>query len=122
MSTRRQAVAFDRVSSKDQRDGFSLEAQEKLSEKYSKENNLIVVKRWSVNESASKENDRKFFFEMIDYINNNEIKDVVFDKVDRACRGLKSAQVIEDLVENKGVRFHFTRNRLTIDSGSPSSE
>ena len=116
------AVVFDRVSSADQRDGFSLEAQKALSEKYAKEGNLIIVKRWSKNESASKEDERKFFFEMIEYVKEHDIKDVIFDKVDRACRGLKSAQLIEELIEQHGVRFHFTRDRLTIDVNSPSTE
>lgn len=121
--TRKIALAFDRVSSDDQkRDGFSLEAQEKLSERYAREKNLIVVKRWSVSESASKENDRNHFFEMIEYVKANKVKHVIFDRVDRACRGLKSAQMIEELVEKCGVRFHFTRENLVIDVNSPSSD
>jgi site-specific DNA recombinase len=117
------AIAFDRVSSDDQkRDGFSLEAQEKLSKSYAKGQNLMIVKRWSVSESASKENERSHFFEMIDYVRDNKIGDVIFDKVDRACRGLKSAQMIEELVEKNEVRFHFTRENLIIDVNSPSSD
>lgn len=123
MSNKGQAVAFDRVSSDDQRrEGFSLEAQEKLGGRYAREKHLNVVRRWSVSESASKEDERKHFFEMIEYVKENEIKDVLFDKVDRACRGLKSAQMIEDLIEKRSVRFHFTRDQLVIDENSPSSE
>jgi site-specific DNA recombinase len=122
MSKSRPAVAFDRVSSHDQRDGFSLEAQEKLSGKYARENGLLVIKRWSVSESASKEDHRKHFFEMVDQIKEGQIKDVIFDKVDRACRGLKSAMTIEELIDRHGVKFHFTRDNLVIDSNSPSSD
>lgn len=122
MSKNRTAVAFDRVSSVEQKEGFSLEAQEKLGEKYARENNLHLVKRWAVSESASKEDERKHFFEMVEFVKEHGIRDVVFDKVDRACRGLKSAQVIEDLVEKRGVKFHFTREHLVIDDKSPSSE
>lgn len=122
MSKTRDAVRFDRVSSEDQRDGFSLEAQKTLGDKYSKEHHLKVVRFWSVDESASKENDRKFFFEMVDFVKSNRVQDVVFDKVDRACRGLKSAVMIEDLIEHFGVRFHFTREHLIIDKDSPPQE
>ena len=59
---------------------------------------------------------------MVEFVKEHSITDVVFDKVDRACRGLKSAQVIEDLVEKRGVKFHFTREHLVIDAQSPSSE
>ena len=122
MSETRVAVRFDRVSSEDQRDGFSLEAQKTLGDKYSKEHSLKVVKFWSVDESASKENERKFFFEMVDFVKANNVRDVVFDKVDRACRGLKSAVMIEELIDHHGVRFHFTREHLIIDKDSPPQE
>ena len=122
MSETRLAVRFDRVSSEDQRDGFSLDAQKTLGDKYAKEHTLKVVKFWSVDESASKEDDRKFFFEMVDFVKANNVRDVIFDKVDRACRGLKSAVMIEDLIDYHGVRFHFTREHLIIDKDSPPQE
>ena len=123
MSKQKPAIAFDRVSSDEQkRDGFSLEAQEKLSQRYAKDNHLLIIKRWSVSESASKENERSHFFEMIKYVKENKVYNVIFDKVDRACRGLKSAQMIEELVEKFGVCFHFTRENLVIDVNSASSD
>ena len=80
MRTKNHAVIFDRVSSRDQRDGFSLDAQRTLSEKYAAEKELKVIRHWSVDESASKEDDRKHFFEMIEYIKANGIKNIIFDK------------------------------------------
>lgn len=121
MPNSKSAVIFSRVSSADQRDGFSLEAQSSMANQYAKEANLKVVKSWEVDESASKEKDRKHFFAMIDFIGKHDIKDVVFDKIDRACRGLESAVVIEKTIE-KGVRFHFTRDHLVVDQNSPSQE
>ena len=117
-----QAIKFDRVSSRDQVDGFSLEAQRVLGEKYARDNGLKLVRTWSVDESASKEEDRKHFFAMIDYVKEKKIKHVVFDKVDRACRGLKSAVQIEELIDSHGVKFHFTREHLIIDADSPPQE
>ena len=79
--TKNYAVIFDRVSSRDQRDGFSLDAQRTLSEKYAAENELKVVRHWSVDESASKEDDRKHFFEMIEYIKKHHVPyNVLHDK------------------------------------------
>ena len=123
MSTKaRDAVRFDRVSSEDQKSGFSLDAQRSLGERYAKEHQLNVRKIWSVDESASKEDDRQEFFDMIDYIRANGIKDVIFDKVDRACRGFKAAVMIEGLISVESVRFHFTREHLIIDKDSPPQE
>ncbi len=114
-------VEFWRVSSTDQRDGFSLKAQEEKAKEYSDLNSLKSSKNWSVSESASQEFDRKKFFEMIDYVTENGIKNVVFDKVDRACRGLRAAVVIEDLIES-GVCFHFVRDNLVVNKESAPSE
>ena len=102
-----QAIQFSRVSGDGQEDGFSLEAQEALGKEYAKKSRLRIVKSWSEVESAYKERDRKRFFEMIEYVKKNKIKNVIFDKVDRAVRGFRSATVVEDLVEFYGVRFHF---------------
>jgi len=121
MVIKNSTVNFARVSSADQRDGFSLGAQHILAKQYAKKNGLKIVKSWSVDESASKELDRKHFFAMIDYVKKNDIKEVVFDKIDRACRGLQSAVKIEDLIES-GVRFHFTRDNLIVDRDSEPSE
>src|SRR5437016_398110 len=95
MQNARPSVRFDRVSSEEQRDGFSLDAQESMGQKYAKERGLKYVKIWSVDESASKEDERKHFFAMIDFVKGKDVKDVVFDKIDRACRGFKSAVMIE---------------------------
>jgi site-specific DNA recombinase len=112
------AIQFNRISSDSQDDGFSLEAQEQLGKEYAKKHNLRVVKVWSEVESAYKEQDRKKFFQMVEFVKKEGVKHVIFDKVDRAVRGFRSAVVVEDLVEEYGVRFHFTREGLIIDSTS----
>lgn len=114
-------VEFQRVSSDGQKDGFSLPAQKEKAQEYMKQHGLDCVHGWAVTESASKEFDRRKFFEMIRYVSENGIKNVVFDKIDRACRGLRGAVMIEDLVE-AGVRFHFTRDNLIVDKNSPPSD
>lgn len=114
-------VEFQRVSSDGQKDGFSLPAQKEKAQEYMKQQGLNCARGWSVTESASKELDRRKFFEMIRYVSENGIKNVVFDKIDRACRGLRAAVMIEDLVE-AGVRFHFTRDNLIVDKNSPPSD
>ncbi len=119
---REAAVEFDRVSSNAQEDGQSLGAQRRLGEEYARKYGLQVVRAWSEVESASKENDRKQFFAMVEFIKERDIKHVVFDKVDRAVRGFKSAVIIQDLMEQYGVKFHFTRENLVIDKDSPPSE
>ena len=115
-------VIFARVSSEDQRDGFSLDAQTELASKYAKQNNLRTIKTWKHQESASKEDHRKIFDEMIEFVKQNQIQNVIFDKVDRAVRGIKSASKLEELVDHYDVKFHFTIENLVIDSNSQPQE
>jgi site-specific DNA recombinase len=114
-------VKFLRVSSEGQEDGFSLPAQKEKADEYITQNGLNCVKSWSVTESASKEFDRKEFFDMLRFVSENGIKNIIFDKIDRACRGLRAAVLIEDLVE-AGVRFHFTRDGFVVDKNSPPGD
>ena len=116
------AVVFNRVSSGEQGEGFSLEAQADLAVEYAARKNLHVVKTWCEEESASKENQRYRFFEMLEFVRQNNIKHVVFEKVDRALRGLKSAVMVEELIEHNGVRFHFAKEHLEVDKDSPPQE
>ena len=119
---KQKAVEFFRVSSKRQEDGFSLSAQQSLAKRYVNENHFKVIKTWSVSESASKEKDRKHFYEMLEFVRQNQVRDVIFDKVDRACRGYRAAYLVEELISDYGVRFHFVRDHLTIDRNSPMSD
>jgi DNA invertase Pin-like site-specific DNA recombinase len=121
MYTNNNAFIFDRVSSADQRDGFSLEAQKEMSFKYALQNSLKVLRHWSVDESAAKHNERKHFNEMFRLAVELDVKHIVFDKVDRACRNLESAVAIEKLV-TAGVKFHFVREHLVIDNNSASHD
>lgn len=122
MSGKETAVIFARVSSEDQRDAFSLDAQEELANKYAKEKSLVIKKSWKHQESASKEDDRKTFDEMIEFVKKNTIQNVIFDKVDRAVRGIKSAYKLEKLMNSYEVKFHFTRESIIIDASSTPQE
>ena len=113
------AVRFMRVSSSGQEDTFFLTSQEKLATEYAAKQRLKIVRSWSEVESSSKEEKRTAFFELVEYVKKHGIRHVIFDKVDRAVRGLKSAVVIEGLIKDHGVKFHFTRDNLTIDADSP---
>jgi len=81
------ALLYIRVSSKEQEDGYSLDAQEKLGFEYAIRSGLEIVKIWKVSESAWKQ-DRKFFHEMLDYAKKQSVKNIIFDITDRMTRNL----------------------------------
>jgi site-specific DNA recombinase len=61
------ALLYVRVSSKGQeKEGYSLDAQEKLGEDYARRNNLDIVKRWKVSESAWRE-EQTIFNQILEY-------------------------------------------------------
>ena len=80
-----QAIAYCRVSSKEQEEtGYSLPAQEKLLKEYAQRKDLVILKVFSVAESASGSKQRKVFSEMISYLNKNKIPNMTL------CREFKT--------------------------------
>ena len=66
-------VILARVSSKAQQiEGYSLEAQDKLLNNYCANRSLKVVKVFVIAESASKEQSRKVFREMMSFISTKK--------------------------------------------------
>jgi len=109
------------VSSKEQEQGFSPEAQRRSIESYCKLNQLYVDKDFTFHETASRWDKRVKFVKMLELAEQNRIKDIVFEKTDRAVREFNAAIKIESLIQT-GVRFHFVRDNLIIDDNSPSSD
>ena len=119
------AVLFARVSTREQaEEGYSLPAQEKLLKEYSSNKNYLIVKNFSVPESASGIQERKLFNELLDYLSNHpEIKFVICEKVDRITRNFKDAVKLDDwLNENEERQIHFVKQSLIIHKHAKSNE
>ena len=84
----------------------------------------MVVKKFSVPESASGEQERKLFNELMDYLlEHPQVKAVICEKVDRITRNLRDAVKIDDwLVEDEGRQIHFVKQNLIIHKNSKSSD
>ena len=119
------ALLYVRVSSKEQeKEGYSLDAQEKLGEEYARRNNLNIVKKWKVSESAWEKEERKAFNEMIGYAKKHEnVKHIIFDVVDRMTRNDLDKIKIYTLIKEFDKKVHFSRNNNRIDkNSSPDDE
>lgn len=91
------AIIWARVSTKDQAEGFSLNAQVKLLREYATKHNLRIVKEFIVPESARGKQERKKFQEMLDYLDgNSKIKHVLVEKVDRVTRNFRDAAKLDN--------------------------
>lgn len=120
------AIASIRVSSKKQKIGHSITEQTEIIESYVEKNELELVNKWSVAESASKHERRKHFIEMIDYVResqrtNRPIKHLIFSFQSRSNRNRDSARELEDLVD-LGVTIHFARDNRKLTCMSDVAE
>src|SRR5665213_1429670 len=109
-------IAFARVSSKAQEDeGYSLDAQLKLVRSYCKANQLEVISEFRISETASKNEQRSVFREMLTYINKNNVAHLVVEKTDRLTRNMRDAVVVDDwLDKNDQRRLHMVKESLII--------
>ncbi|MFI5240607.1 MAG: recombinase family protein [Candidatus Saccharimonadia bacterium] len=115
-------IALARVSSKAQEDeGYSLDAQLKLIRNYCRDNKLNVIHEFRISETASKNEQRSVFRQMLSYINTNNIAHVVVEKTDRLTRNLRDAVVVDDWLENdERRRLHMVKENLVVHKHAKS--
>ena len=90
-------VVLARVSSKAQEDeSYSLDAQLKLIRRYCNDKKLDVISEFRISETASKNEQRTVFRQMLQYVNKNNVTHLVVEKTDRLTRNLRDAVVIDD--------------------------
>ncbi|HHT9107121.1 MAG TPA: recombinase family protein [Candidatus Wunengus sp. YC63] len=118
------ALLYIRVSSKEQeKEGYSLDAQEKLGLAYASRKNLNIDKIWKVSESAWDEG-RTAFNQMIECAKrHNEIKHIIFDITDRMTRNDFDKLKIYNLIYDHDKTIHFSRtNKMFNKDSSPDDE
>lgn len=114
------AVIFARVSSKEQEDGHSLDAQIANLKLYAERKNLRIIKTFTVIESSTK-GERPEFKRMIAFVKAQKTRvALVTDTVDRLQRGFRETPVLNDLMEQDCLELHFVKegNILSRDSNS----
>ncbi len=117
-------ILFSRVSSREQEEtGYSLPSQEKLLKEYAERKEFKIAKKFSISESASGRYQRKTFNEMLDYIERNNIKIIICEKVDRLTRNLKDAVCINDWINKDPERqVHFIKENCILTRESKSND
>ena len=115
-------VILARVSSKAQEDeGYSLDSQLKLLQNYCDSKGLQVVKTFKIAETASKEQSRKVFHEMLAYIAKEPIYHLAVEKTDRFTRNFRDAVAIDDWLENdENRRLHAVKESILLHKNAKS--
>jgi DNA invertase Pin-like site-specific DNA recombinase len=101
-------VALARVSSREQeREGFSLDVQEDALRQYAERHNGEIVRLFRIAETASKQDERSAFKELMAFAKKNahKLDGLLFYKVDRAARNLFDYVELERLESEFGVQF-----------------
>jgi site-specific DNA recombinase len=122
MKKQSKAIILARVSSKAQEDeGYSLDSQLKLMRGYCKANRLTVVREFKIAETASKEQRRKVFQELVAYITSHGICHLVVEKTDRLTRNFKDATTIDAWLERDERRMlHMVKESLVLHKNARS--
>ena len=115
-SSKDSTVILARVSSKSQEDeGYSLDSQLKLLQGYCQQNGLRVVKIYKIAETASKEQSRKIFSELLSYLRSNGVYNLAVEKTDRLTRNLKDAVAVDDWLNDDPDRMlHAVKENLKV--------
>lgn len=110
------AVILARVSSKAQEDeGYSLDSQLKLLQGYCQQRELEVVKVFKIAETASKEQSRKVFHELLTHLKTHKIVHLAVEKTDRLTRNFRDAVAIDDWLEQDPKRrLHAVKESLLL--------
>ncbi|WP_342278296.1 MULTISPECIES: recombinase family protein [unclassified Candidatus Tisiphia] len=113
---------MSRVSTKEQEEGYSIEAQKYRLQEYCMRKGLEILRIFEFSESSTVGN-RKKFMEAIDFAKKQkEVIAVVADKVDRLQRSYKETPILNDLIERAKIELHFYTENCIIHKYSTSQE
>ena len=116
------AVLLARVSSREQAEGMSIDAQTENLRNYCARRDLEILKTFQLVESSTK-SERKKFEEMLRYIQGLPHKvALVADTIDRVQRGFKESVDLDELRNADKIEIHFVRENLVIHKDSNSAD
>lgn len=116
------AVILVRVSSKDQEDGHSLDAQRERLIKYCARHNFDILEIFTITESSTR-GDRKKFMDMLAFAKKQKgTIAIVADAVDRVQRSFKDSVYLDELVRKEKIELHFFRENMIIGKEASASD
>ncbi|MDE3015739.1 MAG: recombinase family protein [Pseudomonadota bacterium] len=110
------------MSTREQEEGYSIDAQLNRLQEYCRRKGLEVLKSFTIIESSTN-GDRKHFMEMIAFAKQQRTRiAIVADKVDRIQRSFKETPLLDDLVNRGKIELHFHVENCIIHQNSTSME
>lgn len=116
------AVILARVSSREQEQGMSIDAQLENMRNYCKRQKLNIIKEYVLTESSTR-GDRKKFEEMLKFVKTCTQKiAIIADCIDRIQRSFKESVELDELRKNDKIEIHFIRENLILHKDSSSTD
>lgn len=121
MNQNLRAVVFARVSTREQKEGYSISGQLHRIEEYCGSKNIPIIATYTPAESSTK-GARKTFFKMLNFVKKQKAPiAIVCDKVDRLQRSFKEYHFIMDLLDNHKTQLHFVTEHEVVTKDSDNS-
>jgi len=114
-------IIWARVSSVEQSYGYSGDQQVKLCRRAAADRMISVVRVFEIQESGSRSERRKHFREMVNYVLENKIDNIITWKIDRLARNWRDFFGLQELIE-KGVAIVVVNDNRVYDQRSSSSD
>jgi len=115
------AIIYARVSTKEQKKGYSLEAQVESCQNAADRDGVKIDKIFQEAESASKVG-RSGFAEMAKYIDSNNGVIVYCEKVDRLHRNYSDMALISMMIQEGKCEIRFVREAFRLHEDSPPGD
>lgn len=123
-NTKRKSIVVARVSSKEQEEvGYSLPSQLKLLTEYADRHSFEIKHKFDISETASKQEQRKKFNQMLKLAVKDKIDILIFEKVDRVTRSLHSSVDIYNWLDaDENRQLHCVKDSLILHKYSKSQD
>ena len=109
-------IVWARVSSREQREGYSIDAQLRSARERAEKNGWSITREFVVAESARRGAERVAFNQMLEWLQANArkqgIRAILSHKLDRVCRNMRDAVRLQELEDRCGVQLAFVENQF----------
>jgi DNA invertase Pin-like site-specific DNA recombinase/ribosomal protein L37E len=109
-------VIWARVSSREQREGYSIDAQLRITRERAQREGWEIVREFVVAESAKRGAERVTFNHMVRWVLANakrhNIDYILAHKLDRICRNMKDAVRMQEIEDKHGIKLAFVDNQF----------
>ena len=116
------AVVIARVSSREQENGQSIDAQLENLRRYCSREHINIVKEFKITESSTRGERKKFYkiMESVKSLSGTII--IVADCVDRIQRSFKESIYLDDLMKKDKIELRFVRECLKLNKDSETTD